>query len=203
MMDCATALTLLDEHVDGTLAPPERTALEAHLAACPACRAELGALRSLLAEAAALPEEIEPPRDLWVGIAAKIRPRAVRRPWYAQPRILALAAVLLVGAGAAITHLLEPAPPAPVTAAPVPWETELEQANAALAQALNARRAELDPATVAIVDQNLRIIDQALQDCRIALETDPSNPRLEASLRATWEQRLRVLAHANRLPFDS
>ncbi|MFH1468315.1 MAG: zf-HC2 domain-containing protein [Pseudomonadota bacterium] len=203
MMPCDTAIALLDDYVDEALTPAERAALQAHLAACPACRAELAALHALLAEAAALPAGIEPPRDLWAGIAAQIQPTAARRPWYARPHVLALAAVLLIGATAAVTHLLEPAPAPRVAEAPVPWEVELEQANAALALALDARRADLDPTTVAILDENLHIIDQAIQDCRIALETDPANPRLEASLRATWEQRIRVLERANRLPSDS
>ena len=46
-----------------------------HLMQCDACRAEEQALRTLLDEAAALPEEIAPPRDLWQNIAPRLESR--------------------------------------------------------------------------------------------------------------------------------
>jgi predicted anti-sigma-YlaC factor YlaD len=205
MMDHAAALALLDDHVDGALAPADEAALGEHLAACPACRAERDALRALSAEARALPEAVEPSRDLWPGIAARIE-APVKRPWHARPLALAVAAALLVGVTALVTRLLAPTAPVPVAEAPaasIPWEQELTAASMALALALDARRADLTPETAAIIDDNLRIIDLAIEDCRIALQTDPSNPQLEASLRAAWQRRVRVLERARHLPSDS
>src|SRR5690606_3164317 len=63
---------LLPDYVDDLLAPAERAAVEAHLDGCPACRTELEASRRLLADLAALPREVAPPRDLWDGIAARL-----------------------------------------------------------------------------------------------------------------------------------
>ena len=53
------------------LGAAERADLEAHLAECGTCRDVLAGLRDLVARAAAL-DDLEPPRDLWPGIAAAI-----------------------------------------------------------------------------------------------------------------------------------
>jgi hypothetical protein len=94
----------ISEHVDGTLEPGERTALEQHLAGCSACRALALDLRELVERARALPER-EPARDLWPGIRAEIeraRPaRAGRSPGWSGlvPRLTALAAGVVLGLG--------------------------------------------------------------------------------------------------------
>ena len=67
-----------------------------------------------------LPRDIEPSRDLWPGIAARLPPRAARaprrsrRPWFAG---MAIAACLCVAVGVAYT--LRPAVPVDHGAAPV------------------------------------------------------------------------------------
>jgi anti-sigma factor RsiW len=58
---------------DGSLAATERSAAEAHLAACASCRAEVEELRTLLVAARGLPRAIEPERDLWAGVEERIR----------------------------------------------------------------------------------------------------------------------------------
>jgi anti-sigma factor RsiW len=75
-----------DLYLDDRLDPAQRAAAEAHLAACPACRAELAALRDMLAMLEALPPE-RLPADLTGPVLARIAPAA--NPW---PQRLALAA---------------------------------------------------------------------------------------------------------------
>jgi glucose/arabinose dehydrogenase len=52
-------------------------------------------LRALLQQAAALPREIAPPRDLWPGVATRLRRRGVPPPWW-----LAAAAAVILALGA-------------------------------------------------------------------------------------------------------
>lgn len=79
-MNCPHCTPLLPDYDAAplTLAAADRYALEAHLAACPACRAELGSVRRLRAATAALPRESAPPRDLWPGIAAQLTAASTR-----------------------------------------------------------------------------------------------------------------------------
>lgn len=73
-MNCHHCSELLHDYAAAphTLAAADRHTLETHLAACPACRAELDTVRRLRAATAALPRESAPPRDLWPDIAAQL-----------------------------------------------------------------------------------------------------------------------------------
>ncbi len=118
------AFELLDDFASGELSDIDRVRVQRHVDACDECRAEVEAVRSLLATAAALPSGITPRRDLWAGIADRLEPRAVvaevpaeetrviplaprRRPW-PPPRwaLQAAAAVVLVASSSAITAKL-------------------------------------------------------------------------------------------------
>lgn len=63
----------LHDYLDGLLGEAERRAVERHVRACEACRAELEALQALTARLAALPRTIAPETDLLPGIHARIR----------------------------------------------------------------------------------------------------------------------------------
>ncbi|MFH1844833.1 MAG: hypothetical protein ABIF77_16705 [bacterium] len=71
-MNHEEARALLHDYVDGVLSDQQRQALEARLQSDAELQRELTAIRDLLAQAAELPESIEPERDLWSGIAAAI-----------------------------------------------------------------------------------------------------------------------------------
>lgn len=109
---CAVVADQLASYLEEDLPEPARLALEVHAASCADCGALLADLDAIRREAAALPT-LEPSRDLWSGIAARIdapvlalddarRTRAVtaRRTWL-RPS-LAAAALILVTAG--VTH---------------------------------------------------------------------------------------------------
>jgi len=70
------AIERLDDYVSGELPDIERRLLERHLEGCGECRAEVEAIRALLADVAKLPTAIAPPADLWQGIAGRLEPRA-------------------------------------------------------------------------------------------------------------------------------
>ena len=105
-MMCNEWETQLNEYVDGTLAAEARALVEAHLAGCAGCREAVVELRALVAGAADLPKRIEPARDLWTGIAARVGKREVRngKRWWRTA--LAAAATLVIGF--AVYRLLPP-----------------------------------------------------------------------------------------------
>ena len=120
----------LSAYLDGEVTGDERSALDAHLAGCEACRALLGELRTVTTEASAMrAEDDEPAANLWPGIEERLRPRGRRRRWLAalvpgapgtgtawlRPALAAAALVVAVAAGYLLLPGGEPAP-APATA---------------------------------------------------------------------------------------
>jgi hypothetical protein len=95
----------LSDLADGALGAAEREAVERHVAACAACRADLEALRGVLALAGAAPRAVEPPAEVWTGVRARLAPRTravrVRQLLWRRAPMLAAAAVLLVTVGLA------------------------------------------------------------------------------------------------------
>jgi hypothetical protein len=209
MTSCHDVMDRLDDHVDGALAEREAADLESHLAACAACREEARRLRALLAGAAALPREMEPRRDLWPGIAARIaalgsagRPG---RSWWTPAALAAAAAVLM-----ALAAQLPRRGPGPEVA-PVPVaahspadplqavEADYERAAATLRAALEERRGSLAPETMASVERNLAVIDEAMAEVRAALRQDPRSRELRHMLVSTHRKKLDVLRHVVKL----
>jgi anti-sigma factor RsiW len=221
---------LLDPYVDGELAGAELAALEGHLAQCARCGVEVGELRALRTAAGELPREMEPPRDLWRGIAARIQqphgaagqgtevqfrrpPRRLAPPWWLGR---AAAAVGLVVLSAGVTTLvlragpeapLAVTPPAPEVARPATGlaafastETEYQSAVRALETELEARRGQLSPQTVATIEENLRIIDAAIAETRAVLEADPGNADVPLMLSTVYRKKVELLERAVTLP---
>lgn len=218
MMSCESARRWLDDDVSGELDGPLASELGSHLESCPECREEARRLRGMLALAAALPREIEPERDLWPAIAARLgseghavpAPRRRLVGWAG----LAAAAVLLVALSAAITarlmrsaldtqavrHVVSEIQPAVASNPDLEQAAaEYERAAASLRAALADRRARLAPATLRVVEDNLAIIDAALADLREALRAHPDNPELSVLLASTYRRQLDLLATANQL----
>jgi hypothetical protein len=62
----------LQDFREGLLSPEDEERVRIHLEGCPACRAELEALSRVLEELGRVPQDAEPPRDLWPQIAWRI-----------------------------------------------------------------------------------------------------------------------------------
>lgn len=75
----------LHDYLDDALTPAARAAVEAHLADCDVCEAEVTALRMVTGELATLPDNVPPPYDLWPAIEARLTPRTRRTDRRATP----------------------------------------------------------------------------------------------------------------------
>jgi anti-sigma factor RsiW len=220
-MSCEHVTERLDDYLDGELAEAEFQEVELHLAGCARCREEERAARAVLALAAALPRQRQPPRDLWPGIADEIGRRrrftllssVTGRPavWWAAG--LAAAAAVAV----AVWVVPRGADRGPAVAGPDPRvavqrastgtalegldqaERQYQRATAELMAALETRRAALSPETSAAIDENLRVIDRALAEVRAALERDPASPRLGRMLASTYEKKIETLQRVLKL----
>ena len=195
MSACTEILILLDDYVDGTLESPEQAQVEAHLAECASCRAEADAIRNLLADAAKLPRSVLPERELWSGIEARLSSAPLRPPrwvaWGMATRVAAAIGLIMLG-GALATAFLHRTDPSTFAAE----QARYTAASAALTERLTREPAILAPATRAVVERNLAIVDAAIHEAEAALLADPGSQALEQMLVARYQQRLDLLKRA-------
>src|SRR5262245_29491058 len=74
-----------------------------------------------------------------------------------------------------------------------------DAAVAELEQALAEGKGKLDPRTLAVVQHNLQIIDNAIADARRAVAADPGNTWLRSHLAATMKKKVDLLRSATML----
>ncbi|HEX9581579.1 MAG TPA: zf-HC2 domain-containing protein [Gemmatimonadales bacterium] len=216
-MTCEQTRDLLEAHLDGGLEPDMRDQVDGHLAQCPACAARFQRFQALLVQAQALPRSIEPPRNLWPGIAARLRDRPAAplsarrrsarvvqmRTWW-----LAAAAAVLVAASSGLTAWFlrsdralvgraAVAPNLPNTL--VALERDYTGAVAEIERVLLTNRGTMAPEAVAAVERSLRVLDDAIQESRAAVARSPENQQLSRLLWAAYEQKLDLLRRATRI----
>jgi len=68
---------------------------------------------------------------------------------------------------------------------------------------VDRRRAQLDPVTISVIERNLRVIDDAIAQCRLALAKDPASRFLMESLNNALETKVELLRTATMLPARS
>ena len=161
---------------------------------------------------AALPRKIQPSRDLWPGIEARIatrrqgsRHRAGRLPtvptwaWWTSAAAVCLTLLLI-----ALPVVLEwsaprDASPFPGDLAALAWQARQEDdvfgTRQGLEMVLGAAKAtgSLSPEAVADVESGLRTLDRAIGETRAALDRNPDDPRLQRLLAERYRQEALLL----------
>lgn len=138
-----------------------------------------------------LPAEIDPPRDLWPGIAARLPAQAPRRriaPWLGG---LALAASVSLAIGLA-WQLRTP------SAAPFDPQSELVQREAeAMTREYQAALVQFEGAPMPDpLAPALATLDRSAEEIRAALDADPNATYLLGQLRRTYARRLELTQRA-------
>jgi hypothetical protein len=174
----------------------------------------------VLAQAISQWQDELPSRDLWSGISKQIEAQPVtasRRIAFTLPQ-LAMAATLLIAVASGLTWMIAHPPAAPGSKDPViqaygvpeeETEGKIVQANFADAQfnaavddlekILREERDRLDPRTVLVIERNLKAIDAAINEARMALNDDPANPYLNSHLADARRRKLDLLRTATTL----
>jgi len=216
---------LLSEFLDDEdLSSVERARIAAHLEGCADCRATLDELRNVAARARTL-EDHAPAVDLWPGIASRIAARASvvrqfapvrqavrRRISFTVPQLIAasVALMLLSGGTVWLARLGGPGTdfepisaqdtlPSPSAAgSPIAPAAATSEATtiADLERTLAEGRARLAPETVQVLENNLREIDRAIEECRTALAGDPASIYLNSHLANAQRRKLALLRRA-------
>ncbi len=209
--------SLLSSYVDGDLEAHQVVEVEAHLETCRECHDEVVGLRALAAAVAQLPRSIEPPTDLWPAIDSSLASPTVKLGLSDQTLRslrfpLAAAALALIAVSSLVTALIVGPGEEPRTTSASPalategvsfiaqWrrsEDEYLRATLELVESLDASTRQLAPETVELIQQNLQIIDAAIQESRAALAVDPANRDLIQSLSSAYQKKLEVLQQVN------
>jgi anti-sigma-K factor RskA len=197
----------------------DRSELEGHLRSCVLCRRSLRELEALIEKTQAINPESLPARDLWPGIAARIRRErsdgleqegrghSDSFPW--TWRLAAAAAmVLAVGLGAWLSRseLRAPADSAAGLAVDLAAEAELArvedgvlQPRRDLAEFLAIQRDVLEPETLEAIEADARELDEAIGEIRQALAENVGDRRLKLLLAARYRQERDFLQRLSRV----
>lgn len=159
-----------------------------------------------------LPREADVSREEEDAIWSEIQPRIERSSLGSSASwgVWLAAAGLLLSVGGLYAAMPEPSSaatslvglPQARSAAPseaqglLPAEDDLQAAVTDLERAYRDRRESLDPALLAIYDENLQVVGDAVARSRAALAESPSNPHLQRMLRSAYDQQLSLLSRA-------
>lgn len=204
-MTCAELRERLDAYARDALSAEDARQLELHLSSCQSCSEFLETGEPAISRVADLPRSIEPPLETWTTIRRRLSPRLRKTGRFVLPAwALAAAAIFLIVASSATTMILLRRSPTTQAAQANRGTDELEaqyaSATADLSAELAKARTRLDPATYALIERNLRVIDSALVESRRALASDPRNQVLEQLVVATWRQKMDFLRRATAIP---
>jgi hypothetical protein len=225
-MTCEEFAEHLADYLERDVDEGTRARMELHSRTCAGCGSLLADMRALTASAGKLPA-LSPSRDLWAGIAERIETPVVAlnpsgevfaqrssRRW--RGAWTALAAAGLVAVTATVTYELtsrsssrtapvtasRPTPDSPATlasnrqTAEQTYDSEITR----LREVVNQRANQLDPATVEILRKNLKVIDEAIAQCKDALRSDPNSGFLIESLNDALRSKVLLLRKAASLP---
>ena len=169
-------------------------------------------LRALLERARALPAAVEPERELWNGIQQRITTPAPT--WSAAepgpfaglfPRPVAAAvsaaALVAVSVGTTLWITGDPGHPGPGSLDPasralanqVRQRDGVDDVHMRLVTLLAARRAELPDETIRALENNLRVIDDAIADIHHALQGSPDDEALRVLLADAHQREFELL----------
>jgi len=217
---------LLSGYLDHDLPRSEHDAVQRHLDSCVECRDTIAAIASVKTRAASLVDPPVPTdlwagiasRIGPAGSSSAARARRTvvldlpreSRGWSTGQWLAAAATFVVVAAGALwlahdrLSPPLRPLPgalqargTAPTNASIADFDaTRIEGEIGQLQQALDRGRGKLDPKTVRVLEENLRIIHKATEDARRALEQDPANSDLQNYLAGSVQRKLDLVRRA-------
>ena len=209
-MKCEDLNDALVDLVDGRLDGAEQRSVERHLEGCEDCRALIEDLRSVRAAAFML-DRPEPKADTWLKLQAAIAREPLpkgrlldigqaRRRRGGIAVWLGAAAALILATAIGLMPLMNRAAPhddsAPAEAAETAPDPTVESVTAEFAAAekhyqkaiddlqtiANKDTGELDPQVAAVLQKNLTVIDQAINESREALKSQPSSSNAQNGL---------------------
>jgi len=205
---------LLSSYLDGELKPAQDAAAQAHLRGCPKCRRAVNDLRLLVSEAEKLASATLT-SDLWPAIQRRTltqpevsvttRPRAVPlggwRPKIAWAMTIAVVFTTLfllrqhVRSPRPIAHSPEGKTPIITTAkADIDLaKTHYQNSISSLEQIVAHRAHEMDPERALLYQEKLVKLEEAIDECSLALDSNSYNIRAQRALFDAYDNKISTL----------
>jgi len=155
-------------------------------------------------------------RGVWIGLAAAglvamtatVTHELTKRSIDARSAVVAARTDSVVGTRVAATtkdtgtaaRPTVAAPTATLVSAKLSPEQTYDNEIARLRVVVNERRPQLDSVTVVVIEKNLKVIDDAIRQCRQALRKDPNSRFLMESLNDALDNKVQLLRTAATLP---
>lgn len=196
----------LNDYLDSGLDEREAKDLDRHLAGCESCRRALDELRVVARRARELPRE-EPPERVWTAIASELERRGQARPLpsahgssaWLYPA-LGLAATLVLGFALWLAYRSEEPPrqdprelASMVTEELQAAESHYDKAIVGLEQIIQQNDGVLPEELKTVLNQNLDLIQGAIDESRAALSTEPESTVAQESLLEALRRKVTLL----------
>jgi putative zinc finger protein len=205
-MTCHECQPLLSAYVDRAIGGDERAAVATHLGNCLECRALAEDLASIRAAASSL-EPLLPPAHVWHQLSAaagQTRRSPFQLGWFGWRPLTAVAMSAVIAAGLwRVGTLLQPAVPTPASSqiaevTPVADTDSDPEAHytVAIARLEEVTRADgdvLDQETAGAMNAGLMVIDDAIDESRAALRSEPQSESAQESLFAALRRKVALL----------
>ena len=201
----------LSEYIDRTLGRDEHAQVARHLETCEACRQLVDDFREIARAAAAL-DPIVPPERVWGRIEKEISAERARGTNAGRPGAraispswtwLAAAAVLVLAVFIGVRFAPFTAPDEGIAAdasAAEAIEAELrlaeehyQKAISGLERIASDENAPFDASTSATLQKNLAVINQAIDESRAAVRSEPASQQAQHSLIENFKTKLALL----------
>ena len=206
----------ISERIDAPIIPLHAGVVEGGAASSPRWRrwASMSAAAALLMAATAASTYYLTIRFRGASSATTLATRSavVSDTGRAAPESAAVQVVAVVDSGKSATPLpkqtervttIAPAPAVRLVSAKPSAEQVYTTEIARLRTIVERRRAQLDPVTIGVIERNLKVIDDAIAQCKLALTKDPASRYLMESLNNALENKVQLLRTATMLPARS
>jgi hypothetical protein len=221
-MRCAKAQRLISDHIDKLLNGRQTQALERHLSGCSACTELLNDMQMIAGEAKNM-KSVLPSENLWAGIESQISrndrkiknwPNEIgqffRFSLYSRELAFSVSGLL---AGLVLMTLFYYGTPFIQNDGNIPDQVTSNQfkevdrhyqlAIAALNQAILKQNVELSPELTAVFEENLEIIDDAIQSFRTTMNEYPEDQEANEYLLICYRKKLELLGEMKDLMMRS